>query len=75
MKLKPIPYRKILALLEELGYVPARQKGSHLILQNKDGKLVVVPIHLKDIGVGLVREIIRELGMTRAEFLEKLERM
>ena len=75
MRLKPVQHRKILALLKEAGYEPVRQKGSHLILRNKEGKLIVVPIHLKDLGVGLVREIIRELGMTREEFLEALEKM
>lgn len=74
MKLKPVPPKKIVAVLLELGYSPVRQKGSHLILQNSEGKLSVVPMHQKDIGVSLLREIIRELGITRDEFLELLKK-
>ncbi len=69
MKLKPVAPKKIVSILIELGYTPIRQKGSHLILQNGEGKLSVVPLHQKDIGVSLLREIIHELGITREEFL------
>lgn len=69
MKLKPVPPKKVVSVLIDLGYSPIRQKGSHLILQNGEGKLSVVPMHQKDIGVSLLREIIRELGITREEFL------
>ncbi|MFA6489386.1 MAG: type II toxin-antitoxin system HicA family toxin [Candidatus Micrarchaeia archaeon] len=69
MKLKPVSPKKVVSVLIELGYSPVRQKGSHLILRNDKGKLSVVPMHQKDIGVSLLREIIRELGITREEFL------
>ena len=73
MKLKPVSPSKLIKALEKLGYVSARQKGSHLILENrKAGKFTVIPIHKRDIGKGLLRQIIREVGMEREEFLKLL---
>ena len=73
MKLKPVSPSKLIKVLEKLGYAQARQKGSHLILENrKTKKLTVIPIHKRDIGKGLLRQIIKEVGMEREDFLKLL---
>jgi predicted RNA binding protein YcfA (HicA-like mRNA interferase family) len=36
----------------------------------KTGQIVPIPIHSKEVGVGLIREIIRQLGISRDEWLE-----
>ncbi|MDN5358216.1 MAG: hypothetical protein PWP76_59 [Candidatus Diapherotrites archaeon] len=72
-KIPPISSEKMTKVLQKLGYVQIRQKGSHVILK-KDKKLVVVPIHRgKPLKRGLVRLIIKEVGITREEFLKLLE--
>lgn len=47
--MKPLPYKKLVKLLESRGFVISRQKGSHVILKNlKTNKIVPVPIHGKN---------------------------
>ena len=50
--------------------MPARQRGSHLILV-KDERIVPVPKH-QAIKRGLLQAIIAEAGLTREEFLQLL---
>lgn len=60
--------------LGKAGFLPARQKGSHVILvrRTSDGKrAVVVPNH-KEIDIGTLIEIIRQAGLKREEFMELL---
>jgi predicted RNA binding protein YcfA (HicA-like mRNA interferase family) len=51
--------------------LPARQKGSHVILKKKTdsgAKALVVPLH-KEIDRGTLLEIIRQAGLKKEEFL------
>jgi len=73
MKLGPISHKKLISVLSSLGYVAAKQSGSHLVLK-KDEKSVVVPIHSKEIGPGLLRMIMKEVGISREEFFELLKK-
>jgi predicted RNA binding protein YcfA (HicA-like mRNA interferase family) len=68
-KLPLLSWREVIKVLQKIGFVPVRQKGSHIILA-KDDKLVPVPRHAQ-IKRGLL-EIIAEAGLTRDEFLRLL---
>ncbi|MGQ0536228.1 MAG: type II toxin-antitoxin system HicA family toxin [Methanobacteriota archaeon] len=71
--LRPLPARKVLRVLQEVGFVIARQRGSHVKLRAPDGHIVVVPLHAsKDSKVGLLRKILREAGITPEEFLKRV---
>ncbi|MBD3417532.1 addiction module toxin, HicA family [Candidatus Micrarchaeota archaeon] len=74
MKLAPVSPQKLVKMLGFLGYFPARQKGSHLILEDSGtGKIVVIPVHSsKDISVGLLSSILRETGISRKKYFELL---
>lgn len=64
--------RKLIKILEKIGYKPARQAGSHVILVKIDraGKhAVVVPDH-KEIDKGTLVEIIRQSGLKRDAFMK-----
>ncbi len=64
--------KEVSKFLEKEGFVAIRQKGSHRFFQHSDGRKVTVPIHSnKDIGRGLLKAILEEIGMTREEFFEK----
>ena len=68
-KLGPLPYRRVSKALVALGFTPVRQKGSHVLFQHPDGRVTTVPSHPgEDIGPGLVRSIIRDIGMDVQEF-------
>jgi predicted RNA binding protein YcfA (HicA-like mRNA interferase family) len=69
-KFKPVKAGKIIKVLDHLGFVSARQKGSHLIMKHVDGRIVVIPIHSdEEIGRGLLQEIIRGQKLRLKNFL------
>ena len=72
-KLKPLPPKKLIKIIEKLGFKFLRQKGSHATFANKGNQIVVIPIHSWNlIDRELLLKIIKkELRITREEF-EKL---
>ena len=70
-KLTPLPADKVIKALEKIGFSPVRQRGSHVILKNEEGTIIVVPKHPgEEIGRGLLIKIIRQAGITKEKFLE-----
>ena len=68
--LKP---RKLIKLLQSLGFENVRQEGSHIFFKHPDGRTTVVPFHAgKDIGRGLLRDILDEIKMTPKDFQKLL---
>jgi len=54
---------------KKLGFVKARQKGSHARWKHQDGRATTIPIHGNtDIGGWLFYEILEQLGITEEEF-------
>ena len=65
--LKP---REVAALLEALGFIEARQRGSHKQFRHADGRSTTVPFHSgRDISPTLLRKIARDIGLTIEELL------
>jgi len=62
-------YNEVVARLKKLGFRFYRQgRGSHeLWVRDSDGKVVPVP-HKKEIKIGTLKAIIREIGLTNEEF-------
>ena len=69
-KLPLLSWREVVKALGKIGFVVARQRGSHIILV-KDEHAIPVPRH-DQIKRGLLLEIIAEAGLTGEEFLELL---
>lgn len=60
--LKP---REVIAILEQLGFVEARQRGSHKQYRHPDGRSTTVPFHSsRDISPVLLRQIAKDIGIT-----------
>jgi len=73
MKLKPLPSRQVIQILEQLGFQKIRQRGSHFFFKHPDGRTTIVPVHKgEDIGRGLLQEIIKDTKLTKEEFLKSL---
>ena len=72
VRLSPISSKKLMQILGKLGFEEIRRKGSHRFLHNPDtGATTVVPDHgSEDIGIGLLRKILRDIDMTPDEFEE-----
>jgi predicted RNA binding protein YcfA (HicA-like mRNA interferase family) len=65
--LKP---REVARLLERLGFVEVRQRGSHRQYRHADGRGMTVPFHAgRDISPTLLRKVARDVGLTVEEFL------
>jgi predicted RNA binding protein YcfA (HicA-like mRNA interferase family) len=66
--LKP---REVASVLETLGFVEVRQRGSHKQYRHPDGRFTTVPFHPgRDISPILLRQIARDIGLTVEEFLK-----
>lgn len=66
--LKP---REVIAILNALGFVEVRQRGSHKQFRNPDGRATTVPVHGgRDISPILLRQIAKDIGLTVDEFLK-----
>lgn len=72
--LPPISPKKLIKLLEKEGFICIKIKGSHyFFLNNLDKRTTVVPLHgNKDIGVGLLHKILKDIEMSAEEFKNKL---
>ncbi len=66
--LKP---REVIRILHNLGFVVARQRGSHKQFRHEDGRGTTVPDHQgRDIAPPLLRQIATDIGLTIEEFLQ-----
>ena len=66
--LKP---REVVALLQALGFVEARQRGSHKQFRHPDGRCTTVPFHAgRDISPILLRQIAKDIGLSIEELLK-----
>ena len=69
--IKPLPARKVIRALENIGFRQIRQKGSHLFMRHPDGRTTLIPIHPGEkIGKGMIRKIINDAELTRDEWFE-----
>ena len=65
--LKP---REVAAILEALGFVEVRQRGSHRQYRHPDGRGTTVPFHSgRDVSPLLLRQIAKDIGLTVEDFL------
>ncbi|MBE9170910.1 type II toxin-antitoxin system HicA family toxin [Pleurocapsales cyanobacterium LEGE 06147] len=66
--LKP---QEVVRILENLGFIEVRQKGSHKQFRHEDGRGTTVPFHKgRDISPRLLRQIASDIGLTVEEMLE-----
>ena len=65
--LKP---QEVIKILEDIGFVEVRQRGSHKQFRHGDGRGTTVPLHKgRDISPPLLREIASDIHLTVEEFL------
>jgi len=66
--LKP---REVIVILEALGFVEVRQRGSHKQFRHQDGRNTTVPVHPgRDVSPILLRQIAKDVGLAIDEFLK-----
>ncbi len=63
---------QVCRLLEALGFVAVRQRGSHIQYRHLDGRGTTVPMHKgRDLAPSLLRQIARDIGMTAEELISR----
>jgi predicted RNA binding protein YcfA (HicA-like mRNA interferase family) len=72
VKLTLISGKELCKILEKIGFEKIQGKGSHVRFKHSDGRRTVVPVHGNEkLGKGLLREILKQIKLSREEF-EKL---
>jgi len=73
-KLPVVTAREVIRVAERLGFVFRRQKGSHAVYRREaDRARLVVPMHSGEtIRPGTLATVLKQMGVTRDEFLELL---
>ncbi len=67
---RPLPWREVARKLRAAGFTEIGQQGSHVKFAKStphDRRVTVVPRH-REVGVGLLRAIMRQAGLTREDF-------
>lgn len=60
----PMKPKEMIKLLQKNGFVIERSNGSHHFLRNPEtGKTTTVPLHSKDLKVGLENKILKDAGL------------
>ena len=61
--------KEIVRVLQRLGFMVDRVRGSHVFLKHPDGRATTVPVHSGEtIGPGLLRSILRDVEMSLEDF-------
>jgi predicted RNA binding protein YcfA (HicA-like mRNA interferase family) len=62
---------QVISVLARHGFTLDRQSGSHAVYIHPDGRRTTVPIHSKrDLGKGLLRQIMRDAELTFDDMLK-----
>jgi predicted RNA binding protein YcfA (HicA-like mRNA interferase family) len=68
-KLVPVSGKKLCKILEKLGFEKIQAKGSYIRFKHLDGRRTVVPVHSnEELGKGLLREILKQIKLSKEEF-------
>lgn len=74
-RLPVLTAKEITKALKKKGFYFVRQKGSHQVWTNGIDKWTTVPMHPgENIGRGLLSGILRDLKITRDEFLKLIKK-
>ncbi len=55
--------RELIKIIKKEGFSFNRQSGSHAIYKNASGKMLVIPIHSRDIPKGTLHAILKDAGL------------
>lgn len=64
-RLPSLKAKKLIKIVEHLGFTKIRQEGSHVFFRHPDSRATVIPFHAgRDIGRGLLRSIFADIKLT-----------
>ena len=68
-RLTPVSWRELVKRLHELGFEGPYEGGRHPQMRRGDITVIIPHPHEGDIGVGLLRRLLRQADVTRDEWL------
>jgi predicted RNA binding protein YcfA (HicA-like mRNA interferase family) len=72
-RLPSLTAKQVLKALKRGGFVPSHQSGSHLYLEHpKTGHATTVPMHPGELKRWLLKEIVKQAGLSEDAFRELL---
>jgi predicted RNA binding protein YcfA (HicA-like mRNA interferase family) len=72
-KLPAVRPADLARVARHLGFVLDRQKGSHAIyFRANDRRRLTIPMHNRDLKVGTLHGLLRDMGISREEFVSLL---
>lgn len=72
-KIPILKSKEVIKILNKLGFIEVRQKGSHKQFKHPDGRLTTVPVHKgRDISPVLLRVIAKDIGLNILEFIKEI---
>lgn len=70
-RLLPVSGREMCKILEMVGFQKIHQVGSHVRYAHPDGRKTVVPVHgNEELGTGLIKEILKQIRISREAYEE-----
>lgn len=67
-KLIPIKPRRLVKIINRLGFVERDAEGSHVFFRHADGRTTVVPMHNRELSKGLLRKILNDIHISLEEY-------
>ena len=67
-KLKIITSSKMCKLVEAMGFIAVRQRGSHKFYRHNDGRTTVIPMHAGDLDRSLIRKMLKDIDVSIDEY-------
>lgn len=75
-RLRLVPFSVMAKVAEEAGFHFARRESSHCTFKHADGRIVVIPDHGSKVIVRpFLRRLLRDMGLTPAQYEEILKRL
>ena len=71
-KLPVVSPKKLIRVLENIGFVNRRSRGSHVMMVNPDGRRTIVPMHGRDIPNGTLLAILRDISLAKEDLIKLL---
>ena len=72
-KFPAVKPRQVVWVLLKIGFTKhSRMRGSHLVLKHSDGRRTTVPMHRKDVPIGTLLAILKDMKIPKEEFLDLL---
>jgi len=68
-KLSPLSYQEVIRKARKAGFIFRRRAGTHEIWWSEITRKTCVIPHHKEVRIGTLRSVIRQMGISREEFL------